>query len=531
MLEPHSSTGRQWAIATPHRPAGEIGSAAFRAGGNAVDAALGAAVALAVTYPHNCSAGGDLFALVRRPDGTVVAVNASGAAPTAVTVASVGSGATMPERGPLTVTVPGVVHGWQTLAGLGARLGFRAAVEPAIALAEEGIPVARSLATAIIEDRHTLLADPGCAALFFPDGRPLAEGRRLRQPALARTLAAIGDEGSSVVYEGRVGRSWVERLNALGSPITIDDLAAHGTEIGPPLGGGYRDLEIHVAPPNSQGFVLLEILAAVEHLGLDPDPLGRDAAVLAAVFRRTSADRDRFLADPRHQSMPVDELLSDRNLARVAEDVRRRSRPDTRRSRPDTRPPRSSGDTIALVAADAEGWAVSLIQSLYYGFGAGILDPETGVLFHNRGACFSLEPRSPNVLAGGKRPLHTLMPVLAQRNGHLAAVAGTMGGGAQPQINAMSLLRVFGLGMSVGDALDAPRWIVGGMSVDAAATTVEAEARVPRNVAEAFELHGFRVATVGEWSEAVGHAHLIAVGDEGFGVATDPRADGSALAG
>lgn len=185
--------------------------------------------------------------------------------------------------------------------------------------------------------------------------------------------------------------------------------------------------------------MLLEILAAAELLGLDPDPTGRDAAVLAEIFRRASADRDRFLADPRRAAVPVDELLTERNIARLVEDVRSPAAWD------ETRLP-SSGDTIALVAADADGWAVSLIQSLYDGFGSGIMDPETGVIFHSRGACFSLDPESPNVIDGGKRPLHTLMPVLALRNRDLAAVAGTMGGGAQPQINTMSVLRVSGSG-------------------------------------------------------------------------------------
>jgi gamma-glutamyltranspeptidase/glutathione hydrolase len=184
-----------------------------------------------------------------------------------------------------------------------------------------------------------------------------------------------------------------------------------------------------------------------------------------------------------------------------------------------------------MVAADAEGWAVCIIQSLFDSFGSSVLDPETGVILHNRGAGFTLDPASPNVLHGGKRPMHTLMPVIALREGVLAAVCGTMGGGGQPQINAMSLMRRFGLGMATRDVLQAPRWLVGGSGVDAESTVVEAESRVPRDTIAAFDATGFQIDRLDDWSEKVGHANVIFASQGGFEVATDPRADGSALAG
>jgi gamma-glutamyltranspeptidase/glutathione hydrolase len=304
--------------------------------------------------------------------------------------------------------------------------------------------------------------------------------------------------------------------------MTTRDLAAHRTETADPISGPYRDLEVVVAPPNSQGFVLLEILAAVEALDLDPDPIGPDAATLAKVFRRASADRDRFLADPRRATVPIDDLLARANLERILADVRDPG---------EGVGSRATGDTVALVAADREGWAVSLIQSLYSGFGSGILDARTGVFLHNRGSCFSSDPGSPNRPEGGKRPLHTLMPVLGLRAGALAVVSGSMGGGGQPQINAMSLLRHAGLGIPVGEVLDAPRWLVGGMEVDAGRSVVDAEGRVPRDVLDAFARSGFGVRMLEDRSEDAGHAHLLAVTEAGFDVATDPRADGAALAG
>lgn len=519
------SSGADWAIATPHSSASEAGASAFLAGGNAVDAALAAAVALTVAYPHNCSIGGDMFALVRRPNGEVIVVNASGAAPAALAADAVRAAhGIMPERGPLPITVPGAVGGWYAVAELGSRLGFRYATEQAITLAADGLPVAASLAAAISDEREMLHVDPGCSAVFYADGEPLREGDYLRQPALASTLDAIAANGPAAVYRGEVGRSWIDTLNTHGSPMTVEDLADYRAELTSSVVGSYRDLEVHVPPPNSQGFVLLEVLAAVEGLGLNPDPAGPDASALAEVFRRASADRDRFLADPRRSYVPVDELLSERNLTRIADDVRRHTGPAGATVRP-------SGDTIALVAADKEGWAVSLIQSLYSAFGSGILDPETGVILHNRGACFFLDPTSPNVLEGGKRPLHTLMPVLVLRQGAVAAISGSMGGGGQPQINAMSLMRLFDVGMDTRDLLDAPRWIVGGSSIGAANSVIESESRVPQGTIEDFERWGFEVRRLEERSERVGHAHILVSGKQSFEVATDPRADGSALAG
>lgn len=521
-----SASGPAWAIATPHEAASGAGAEAFTLGGNAIDAALSAAVALTVAYPHNCSVGGDLFALVRRPDGDVTAVNASGAAPAGLTAEAVKEiVAHMPERGPMTVTVPGAVDGWHALAGLGSRLGFPAAVEPAVALAADGVPVSTSLARAISAERTILLADPGLASIFLPTGKTMREGDLLRQPALARTLQAIASEGPGAVYHDEIGRSWIRMLRARGSPMTVDDLAEYRSELTPPLASPYRDLDVLVIPPNSQGVVLLQILAVIEGLGIDPDPMGSDAAVMAEIFRRASADRDRYVADPRFGPVAVDELLSDENLRQIADDVRLHVGSAGTTNAP------TSGDTVAVVAIDAEGWVVSLIQSTYESFGSGILDPATGVILHNRGACFSLDLAHPNVLEGRKRPMHTLMPVLVLRHGVTAAVSGSMGGGAQPQINAMSILRLFDLEMAVRDVLQAPRWVVGGLGVDAGSRTIVAESRVPPQTIAAFEEAGFEVVQVEARSEMMGHAQVIRCGQRRFDVATDPRADGSALAG
>ncbi len=518
-----SATGKRYAIATPHRAATDAGVAAFEDGGNAVDAALAAAITLAVVYPHMCGVGGDLFALVQTLNGQTVALNASGAAPRPIDVGAIrGVGDTMPEHGPLTITVPGAVSGWAALVKLGADLGFERAFARAIAHAQGGVPVAPSLASSLAREPARLFADAGMREVFGRDGRPLVEGDTVRQPALAATLEALAREGPSALYGGEVGARLVAGLRAVGSPMSLPDLAAHGPELDSPIAARYRDLHVSVVPPNSQGFALLEMLLAAERLEIDPDPLGAGAALLAVVFAAASADRDRHNADPRFARVPVGTLLDEGHIAAICDEVRAGP---VHIARP------QAGDTIALVTADGEGRAVSLIQSLSSGFGSGILDPSTGIICHNRGAAFSLDPESPNVLAGGKRPAHTLMPVLVHREGRLAAAMGSMGGGGQPQINFQNLVRVFDLGMDPEATLAAPRWLVGGMELHPG-RLVELEARVPLEVRTSLEAAGFDLTVLNELDEGVGHAQLVRVGEDGtLDAATDPRADGEARTG
>jgi gamma-glutamyltranspeptidase len=536
-----AASGRRWAVATPHTAATNAAQEIFAEGGNAIDAAVTAAATLAVVYPHMCGVGGDLFALVQEPDGQAIAINSSGAAPVGIDVEAVRKHHTsMPEYGPIPITVPGAVAGWASVLSEGGTIPWPRALEPAIGHASKGVAVARSLAASLRSHERVLRPDPGIRAVFGSNGGYLAEGARLRQPALAETLRAIAAGGPGALYGGDVGRTYVAGLRRAGSPMTDDDLAAHRAEIVPPLIGRYRDLDVRVVPPNSQGFVLLEVLAGIERMELDPDPVGRDAGLLALVFRAASADRDRHNADPHVERVPIVTLLDDGHIAGLIDEARGGF--DMVPARTGPLDPAASagveedsfvrGDTIALVTADGDGRAVSLIQSLFHGFGAGILEPETGIIAQNRGACFSLDPQSKNVLAPRKRPAHTLMPVLVHRKDRLAAVCGTMGGHGQPQINAMSILRMFDLGLSPDRALREPRWLAGGMDPIGHRRSVVAEADVPATAFEALRSGGFEIDSVPEDSDEVGHAHAIRVLEDDTLVAgTDPRADGSAAAG
>jgi len=526
-----AATGRRWAIATPHTAATEAGAAAFERGGNALDAALAAATTLAVVYPHNCGVGGDLFAVVQRAaeeGGQILAVNSSGRAPRGADPDALRAehGNVMPLRGPAPVTVPGAVAGWEALHDLGASLPWEDHLTAAVWAAHDGFTLPDS-----IHEWHGLPAtkvafgaDPGMARIFYPDGVALGPGATIRQAALGRTLEAIAAGGAQALYRGAIGAAYVSGLRALGSPITTDDLAPHAASVLAPLIGSWRDLHVRVAPPNSQGYSLLQILSAAERLGLDPDPCGPDAGIWARVFLAAERDVRRHLADPDRMSVHPSTLLSDGHLAAFCDEVRADLTSEPGVSKP-------GGDTIALVTADAGGRAVSLIQSLFHSYGAGILEPTTGIIASDRGACFTLEPDRPSTFTPGALPPHTLLPALVHDDRGVAAVMGTMGGYQQPQIDAQTISGVFALGRSPAEAVAAPRFIVDDLPEAGALPEVVAEAGVPEDASAMIEATGLAIRRTHDLDDWVGHAQAIRVTSDGFEAGSDPRAHGGALAG
>jgi gamma-glutamyltranspeptidase/glutathione hydrolase len=507
------------AIASPHALATAAAEDAIRGGGNAIDAALAAAAALTVVYPHNTALGGDLIALVRTPDGDITCVNASGPAPARTDLAAVVArhGGQMPVTGPDTITVPGAVAGWAALHEAGAALSWAEHFAAAV-LHAEGVPVAPGLAAAIADAKDMIAADPGMRAVFSPGGIPLLEGEPLRQEALAVTLAKIAAQGPEVLYGGQTGELLTAGLRALGCPIDLDDLASYEVERPAPLCRTFRGHRVFTSPPNTHGFLLLQALGAVAELEGGADLLGADAGRLAALFHRGVADRNRHLADPRFAPVDVDALLAPAYLRGLTREPAKRATTG-----------RASGDTVAVVTADSDGYAVSLIQSLFHGFGAAVLEPSTGILMHNRGSFFSLDPDSPNVLAPGKRPAHTLMPVMVTEGDRLAWVTGTMGGKAQPQIHAQLLLRLLD-GAGPAEATAAPRWVVGGLETGQPEDTVSFETDVRPQAAAALAALGVPLVELPSGSEWVGHAQVVAVDLNGTPTAgSDPRSDGAAV--
>lgn len=510
MTTPHP----RGAISTSHHLATEAGAAALEAGGNAIDAALAAAATLCVVYPNNVALGGDLVALVRSPDGRVRFLNATGVAPSGQCVEALREmhGEQLPLRGIDTVTVPGGVRGWEQLHAYGATRTWSEHFAAAIRLAG-GHPTAKSVAGALVDDRATLAQDPGASAIFYPGGAPLAEGQTLAQPALAQTLRRIADHGADEFYTGSTARAWTAGLAQLGSKITLEDTAAYAPIWSEAIETEFEGHRVLTAPPNTSGFMLLRALNAISGADGGPgigDPLGAGAGELARAFHVANQVRAERLADPAFTAVTGDALVT---------------APAPASALPGD--PKATGDTVGFAAVSEDGWAVSFINSVFWSFGAHILEPATGVIFQNRGTSFSLDPAHPNAFTPGKRPRHTLMPVLVLRGDDLAWVPATMGGAAQPQIHTHLLLHSLA-GATPREATHAPRWVVDEAGVDGT-VSVTIESDVPEPVRAAVAARGFAPRVVPPRTEDLGHSNLIRVTVEGYEAASDPRSDGSAI--
>jgi gamma-glutamyltranspeptidase/glutathione hydrolase len=515
---PNAGQQPDWAIASPFDLSSDAGADAFTAGGNAIDAALATAVSLAVALPDNCALGGDMIALLRDPDGSVTTINSSGPAAAAVSAEELRQehGQAMPIVGAPTVTVPGILAGWEALWAHGANLPWSDAFAAGIDQARDGVPVAPSVATALIVEEAHLRRDPGLSEIFYPGGQALTVGERLVQPRLAETLEQIRDGGAATLYSGPLGESFLGTLNARGSDLSKDDLASFEPEMTAALQGDFLGLEVHTAPPNSQGAVWLMILEQLTGADHALDPLSDRAPELAMAVQAAGDARTAYLADPRYADVDLRHF--------------RGGRPDVENTDQEVGSglPSGKGDTVAIVAADGEGRAISLIQSLFYRFGTGILDPGTGIIAHNRGASFSLDPESPNCVAPRKRPAHTLTPGLVCRNGELEYVIGTMGGLAQPQVLTQVLLGLC-RGLDCEDALGVPRWLVGGIAGEAGPSGLLAEAGVPAKARAALGAQGWQISELPPLSADAGEAHVIAAEPDGYSAESDPRSKGSAL--
>jgi gamma-glutamyltranspeptidase/glutathione hydrolase len=513
-----TTTGGTGAIAAPHALAVEAGKAAYAQGGNALDAALAAATALTVVYPHNTALGGDLVALVRTPDGAVTCINATGPAPMEQDPERLVQkyGTRLPVRGVDTITVPGAVRGWQEIRSFGARLDWSAQFTAAIRYAGEGVPVARSLAEAIIEDDVSLSSDTGCSALFKPAGRLLGKGETLKQENLARSLQRIAKEGPEALYGGTLGAELVAGLRELGCPISLADLSGYEAEVTAPISAEFAGHTVFSSPPNTQGFLLLRTLRALA----DTQPADVKPGVLARLFLNGILTRNDLLADPRHSVMDVENAGFEELVASLG--VQREGSLTAVGSAfvP-------TGDTVGVAAADSDGFAVSIIQSVYHGFGSAVLEPSTGIIMQNRGMSFSLDRNSPNFVQPGKRPAHTLMPVMVCKDQDVRWVNSTMGGQGQPQIHAQILLQLL-QGATPQEAVSAPRWILGAVVGGDAPDTIYVEEDVPATVKEALAADAFPLKSVPSRTDWIGHTNVVSLTPDGlFDAGSDPRSDGA----
>lgn len=536
-------------VACAHYLATQAGIQMLTAGGNAIDAAIAANAVMTVVYPTTCSAGGDIFLLIwNAKTQQIFALNGSGRAPRGMTPEYFAhKGMTrIPERGPLSINVPGAVDGWfEALQRFGS-LPVEQIFAPAIALAEEGMPVSAKMSRSLENSADLLARWESSAATYLPEGRAPHTGERLRQPNLARSYRLLVQEGRDAFYRGPLGQAIAEYVQLCGGVLSIEDLKEHHSDWVTPLSTTYRGYEVYEFPPNSQGLVALEMLNILE--GFNLKELGYASApylhLLLEAKKLAFDDRDRFLSDPAFADVPVERLIS----KAYAEE--RRAFISKKQAMPyfvgDLE---KEGDTMYLCTADAQGNLVSLIQSLYMGIGSGVIGGNTGIALHNRGSYFSLDPRHVNYLQPGKRTMHTLMPGMVLRDGSPYMSIGTMGGDAQPQIHVQLLTAMLDFNMNCQQAISAPRWhsgraylsgepgsLPGQRGLDEPLDSrigevVALENRFPAQIPEQLRQLGHSITMLGSWEDAMGHAQAIVINSESslFEGAADPRCDGLAM--
>ena len=485
-------TKTQGVIATPHHLASEVGAQVLRDGGNAIDAAIAADAVLCVVYPHMTSVGGDLMAIVwpageSSPVG-LIGAGRSGELATIEAVRERGFDQ-MPARGVLSVTVPGTVEAWARLLERFGSVGFGVVLEPAAALAQDGYLITKGLAENLASAAELLLREPAAYALY----PPMHAGMLLRNPDLASTLRDIARHGINGFYRGDIAAAIATAIKKRDGFITNQDLATHRSQWTEPVAFPYRDLLVYQLPPPTVGLVAASFALRLE--------AGQEfRAARAAAY----ALRDLYISDPDFVTAPAEAFLDPAAPAARHVDATPRS-----------------GDTIYLCAADEHGNVVSLIQSVAYDFGSGIVAEGTGMLLQNRGAYFKLDPSHANRLEPRKRTMHTLIPAMAARDGRPWAAFGTMGGDRQPQLQTQVLRNLVNEGLGPAEAVARPRKAV---LTDGQTLVVEADypgaAEMARN--------DKTVRLVPAQYSQLGHANAIVVdGPAQWRAGADPRCDGS----
>jgi len=493
-------------------------------GGTAADAAVAAAMCLTVVEPTNNGIGGDLLALVW--DGERMhGLNASGRSPQAWTPEHFAQYSEMPKRGWDAVTVPGAVAGWAALSGRFGRLDFARLGRDAVRHAEQGWRVGPIVAQDWGRAAGILGEIEDFAATFMPGGRAPREGEKVIFADHAATLREILETGGESFYRGALAERIVAHAEAGGGLLTAEDLASHEVDWCEPIAATWAGHELYEIPPNSQGLAALVAIRILERMGVDPSGGGgADPDAAETVHLQVEAMRQALtvlhgdIADPAWMRTEVEDILSNEAIDAMAARIS-----GSRAAVVVTEPP-TAGGTVYLSVGDADGMMVSLIQSNYRGFGAGLVVPGTGIALHDRGAGFVLTEGHPNQVAGGKRPLNTIIPGFLTRDGAPVCAYGVMGGPMQPQGHLQVMHRLLA-GQSVQEALDAPRWFVEGDG------ELRLEVGWPDEVAAALEAKGHRVTRTGPGDRTYGGGQAVRrLPDGGYAGGSDPRKDGHAVA-
>lgn len=507
-------------VATTQPLAAQAGLRMLLQGGNAVDAALAAAITLTVVEPIMNGLGGDLYALVW--DGHALhGLDATGAAPHAWSTERFYGRAEMPRTGWDSVTVPGQISGWQALSRRFGRLPFAALFEPAIAYASDGFPLSPVIAQAWPTFAALVADQPGFAEAFLPGGSAPVAGETWRFHDQARTLEEIAASGGESFYRGDLARRIAAHAAAHGGAMTLDDLARQEARWAEPLALRYRDHVLHEMPPNGQGIAAQMALGMLSNFDLRAGGLDTVATLHLQIeaMKLAFTDLHAHIADPRTMRCTAQALLDADYLARRARliDPRRASAPLAGQPR--------AGGTVYLAAADAGGMMVSLIQSNYYAFGSGVVVPGTGIGLHNRGWNFSLKPGHPNEVGPGKKPLHTIIPGFVSDSAGAPCMAfGVMGGFMQAQGHMQMLCRLADFGQNPQAMVDAPRFMVSPLD-----GTVKLEATLADTAADGLRALGHAVERLPYGHFDFGAAQVIQAAAGHHVAASDGRRDGQAV--
>ena len=514
-------------VTAPHHLAAQAGLRVLNDGGNAVEAMIAAASTIAVVYPHMNALGGDNFWLIGEPGEIPIGIDACGGAAALADIDFYISQELdqIPSRGPLSaLTVAGAVSGWAKAFEMSremwdGRLPLSRLLEDAIYHAENGVAVTETLARNSQAKLDQLRDVPGFSDTFLKNGEPYLEAERWEAPKLAATLDQLAQYGLHDFYRGDLAASIAADLERIGSPLRRDDLEHHHARRVDPLSVTIAGHTVYNMPPPTQGLASLLLLGVFDRLHVQQ---ADDASYIHALVEATKAAfrvRDRYVTDPDHMSVTPDRFLDPAVLDELASDIDA----EKAASWPDATP---GGDTVWLGAVDAEGRSVSFIQSVYWEFGSGVVLPESGVLWQNRGISFSLDDQHHNCLKPGRRPFHTIQPAMATlADGRLMSY-GTMGGEGQPQTQAMIFSRHVLFDQPLQQAVSAPRWLLG-RTWGEETTSLKIEDRFDNDVIEKLTTSGHQVEVVGGFEEMMGHAGALVFHDSGLiEGATDPRSDG-----
>ncbi len=519
----HTPQSYRGMVTSPHHLASQAGLDILKAGGSAKEAAVAVAATLAVVYPHMNSIGGDSFWLIHEPDGRVHSVHGCGAAAAKADLSLYAGLDAVPWRGPLAAnTVAGTISAWAALLEHGA-LSLDQVLEAATHYADTGVAVTNGGAEIALSKDNELKGVFGYSEVFRPNGQRLKEGDRLKQPALATTLRCLAADGLADFYCGRVARDVAADLASAGSPVSADDLAAHRVERLQPLTTRAAKAMLYNAAPPTQGFASLLILALFDRLGVAGVDNYAFVHGLVEATKRAFILRDQHIGDPAFMDFDPQALLSDDAACDALA-----ARIDPAHAKPWPHDP-AHGDTVWFGVIDSEGRAVSAIQSTYFEFGSGVVLPQTGIIWQNRGASFTLTETGPRALKPGRKPFHTLNPALAVFDDGRVMPYGTMGGEGQPQTQAAIFSR-YVRGKPLQEAITAPRWLLG-RTWGENSVNLKLEDLFDRELVDRLRSVGHDVEIVAPFTSMLGHAGaLVRHADGRIEGATDPRSDGSVAA-